>query len=293
VISDAAAFATRESSTIRSERLHEKGSVMSQTTSFKTYGGTAPENYERYFVPSIGRPLAVNLVMSATPQPGERALDIGCGTGVVARLAREEVAPTGSVAGVDPNPGMLAVAEQLAPEIEWYRAGADGLPLPDTSFDLALSQLSLQFVPDKLAALREAHRVLRPGGRIAVNVPGPTPPLFAIMEEALQRHVGRAAAAFVGGVFSLHETDEIRELFVAAGFSEVVVRTRTPTLSLPAPADFLWQYIHSTPLATPVTELSEDTIAAIEQDVVAGWEPFTRDAGLELAVRIVTTHARR
>ena len=228
---------------------------MSATVSFKTYGGSAPENYERYFVPAIGRPLAVDLVTAATPRSGERVLDIGCGTGIVTRLVREAVGSEGSVAGVDINPGMLAVAEQQTPGIEWYRAGADGLPLPDTSFDLVLSQLSLQFFPDRLAALREAHRVLRPGGRIAVNVPGPTPTLFAVMEHALERHVGRPAAAFVGAVFSLHDTTEIHELLVAAGFSDVVVTATTATLALPAPAEFLWQYIHSTPLDTAVADL--------------------------------------
>jgi ubiquinone/menaquinone biosynthesis C-methylase UbiE len=261
--------------------------------SFKTYGGDAPENYERYFVPAIGRPLAVELVTAAMPQSGERVLDIGCGTGVVTRLVREAVGSEGSVAGVDINPGMLAVAERQTPEIDWYRAGADGLPLPDASVDLALSQLSLQFFPDKLAALREAHRVLRPGGRITVNVPGPTPTLFAVMEDALERHVGRPAAAFVGAVFSLHDTTEMRELLVAAGFNHVVVTAATTTLSLTAPPEFLWQYISSTPLSTAVAGLDKDTLATIEREVVAGWQPFARTDGLHLAVRIVTAQGRR
>lgn len=57
------------------------------TPSFHTYGGTAPENYERHFVPAIGFPLATELVEAARLSPGERVLDVACGTGVVARLA--------------------------------------------------------------------------------------------------------------------------------------------------------------------------------------------------------------
>lgn len=71
------------------------------------YGGSAPENYERYFVPAIGRPLAEQLVAAAALRAGERVLDVACGTGVVARLAAGRVGPAGSVAGADVNAGML------------------------------------------------------------------------------------------------------------------------------------------------------------------------------------------
>ncbi|HUG37602.1 MAG TPA: methyltransferase domain-containing protein, partial [Candidatus Limnocylindrales bacterium] len=75
-----------------------------------TFGTNPAENYERFFVPAIGRPLAVDLVREADLRPGERVLDAACGTGVVARLAAAEVGPDGEVAGLDVNPGMLAVA---------------------------------------------------------------------------------------------------------------------------------------------------------------------------------------
>ena len=70
----------------------------------KAYGGSAPENYERYFVPAIGTPLARDLMKVAALRPGERVLDVACGTGVVARLASQVVGSAGTVAGLDLNP---------------------------------------------------------------------------------------------------------------------------------------------------------------------------------------------
>ncbi len=89
----------------------------------KTYGGSAPENYQRYFVPVIGGPFAADLVADAALRAGERVLDVACGTGIVARLAAERVGPSGEVAALDLNPAMLSVARSVpatGAAIRWY-----------------------------------------------------------------------------------------------------------------------------------------------------------------------------
>ena len=78
------------------------------------FSGSAAENYERYFVPAIGAPLATDLVELAALRPGERVLDVACGTGVVARHALERVGQRSKVIGTDINAGMLAVARAAA-----------------------------------------------------------------------------------------------------------------------------------------------------------------------------------
>jgi SAM-dependent methyltransferase len=100
------------------------------------------------------------------------------------------------------------------------------LPLADGSFDVVLSSLGMQFVPDKASALREMRRVLAPDGQLAIAAVGPTPPLFAILEQALARHVKPEAAAFMRAVFSLHEPQELETLTSGAGFRHVQVRRR-------------------------------------------------------------------
>jgi ubiquinone/menaquinone biosynthesis C-methylase UbiE len=265
-----------------------------QLQSEKAYGGSAPENYQRYFVPAIGAPVADDLIEIAALRPGERVLDVACGTGVVARLASRLVGAAGTVVGLDINPGMLAVARSATPPgmtIEWHEGRAEAMPLPDASFDAVLCQMGLQFVPDKPAALSEMRRVLVPGGRLTLNVPGPTPQLFLVMGEALARHVGAEAAGFVNQVFSLHDRAELQSLMNRAGFRDVSVEADTKSLCLPAPEEFLWQYVHSTPLAGVVGQVSDERRRALERDIVAQWQQFVKHGGLTLEVRILVATA--
>ena len=140
---------------------------MSQPTPWQV-GSSAPEVYEPELVPAVFGPWASRVVALANPQPGERVLDVACGTGIVARAAAERVGPSGQVVGLDLNPHMLAVAQSVASErpalpIEWREASVMAVPFSDAAFDIVYCQLGLQFFPDRLAALREMHRVLVSG----------------------------------------------------------------------------------------------------------------------------------
>jgi ubiquinone/menaquinone biosynthesis C-methylase UbiE len=264
--------------------------------SFKQYGGNAAENYERYFVPTIGMAWANTLLDAADLRQGDRVLDVACGTGVVTRLTAERVGPDGAVAGLDINPSMLAVARSVPSSgaaIEWHEASAESLPLGDGSFDVVLSSLGLQFVPDKASALREMQRVLAPDGRLAIATVGPTPPLFAVLEQALASRVKPEAAGFMRAVFSLHDPQELEKLTSGAGFRDVEVRSKALSLNVPEPAEFLWQYVHSTPLAAAVAQIDDAGRAALERDVVAAWQSFVKDGALIFAANAVLTTARK
>jgi ubiquinone/menaquinone biosynthesis C-methylase UbiE len=277
-------------------RQEKEVSASTTAVSFRQYGGNAAENYERYFVPAIGTPFATALLDAAGLHQGERVLDVACGTGVVTRLAAERVGPDGAVAALDINPALLAVARSVPSSgaaIEWHEATAESLPLADESFEVVLSSLGLQFVPDKASALREMRRVLAPVGRLAIATVGPKPPLCAILEQALARYVKPEVAAFIRVVFSLHEPQELEKLTRGAGFRDVEVRSKALTLTLPRPAEFLWQYVQSTPLAAAVAQIDDVGRAALERDVVAGWPSFVKDGTLVDDVNVVLTTARK
>jgi ubiquinone/menaquinone biosynthesis C-methylase UbiE len=249
--------------------------------------------YERYFVPSIGKPFARPVIEASDLQQGERVLDVACGTGVAARLAAERVAPTGTVVGIDPHPGMLEAARRTSRDVEWRLGPAERLPLPDESFDAVVCSLGLQFFTDKGKGLEEMRRVLAPGGRAALGTAGPTPPLMATIADVLADHVGPEASRFVHAVFSLHDAEQLGSMLETAGFDHVEVETRSVPLRVPAPADFLWQYVHSTPLASIASETGENTRAALERDVVERCQPFLDGDALVVEPRLLLATARR
>lgn len=269
---------------------------MSPQNQRKAYAGLPAENYERYFVPAIGEPLAVDLVDRAALTAGERVLDVACGTGVVARSAFRNVGAGGAVAGLDINPGMLAVADAAAPPgttIEWHESSAEAMPLLDESFDAALCQMGLQFMQDPSATVSEMHRVLAPGGRLAINLVGPAPEMFADLAGALACHAGPEAAGFVNRVFSLHDKAEIQTLIEDAGFREVTVAAGSWSLPLPAPEEFLWQYVFSTPLAAIAGQVAGESLDSLERDVVSAWQAYANEHGMTLEVRVVTATGRK
>ena len=263
------------------------------TSLYEKYVASGAENYERHFVPAVGEPIARRLLDVARPTPGERVLDVACGTGIAARLAAEAVGRQGTVAGLDANPGMLEVARAVSPDgIDWHTAPAEEMPLPDAAFDLSLCSMGLQFFPDKDRALSETYRVLIPGGRAVWCTPGPTPPLFVAIDEALASHIGPGASMFVHAVFALHDAGEALTLMETAGFDRVEIETTSVPLRVAPPADFLWQYVWSTPLAAAAADLDERARAALEAEVVERCAPFVDgDASvMEPDLLIVTGH---
>jgi arsenite methyltransferase len=101
-------------------------------------------------------------------EPGERVLDIGSGPGFLAEEMAEEVGPEGAVHGVDPSESMLAISRRRETRVEYAIGDAVSLPYEDETFDAVIATQVYEYVPDMPAALAEARRVLRPGGRLLI-----------------------------------------------------------------------------------------------------------------------------
>jgi ubiquinone/menaquinone biosynthesis C-methylase UbiE len=262
--------------------------------------GSAPEIYERELVPAVFGPWAPILVELAHPKPGERVIDIACGTGIVARIAASRVGPSGAVAGVDLNPGMLNVARSLktaddAASIEWREASADKLPFPDGSFDVAYCQLGLQFFADRPAALREMRRVLSAKGRLAVMVwcgihdsPG-----FEAFAEIMERNVGPAAASIMRAPFGLSDADALSRLVAAAGFLNIVVQRTVGAVEFPSTERFVLSYVAGSPLAGHISQAGDVTRENLIADAKLALDKYVGSRGLAfpIAAHLLTATA--
>lgn len=185
------------------------------------------EAYQRYMVPTEFAPWSAELLDRVTLRPGDDVLDVACGTGVVALGAAKRVGAGGSVTGLDPNPVMLEAArtsprDGSAP-LSWVQGRAEEMPFDDGRFDVVLCQQGVQFFADRLAAVREMRRVLRPDGQVGVSVwRGPEhQSVKGALLLALREMFGPAAAV----AYSYGDPHALRQLFTDAGFGDIRVET--------------------------------------------------------------------
>ena len=239
--------------------------------------GSAPELYERYLVPAVTFPWAQDLVGRAGITRGDRVLDVACGTGVVARVAAAQVGPSGRVAGLDLNGGMLEIARAAAPEIEWVEGSALALPFEDGEFGVVVCQLGLQFFDDRLGALRELRRVLAAGGGMAASVFTSIErnPAALALSDALDRQFGEGASLAKRSEHSLADAEELRRLCTAAGFSRVRVETVSLTVRFSSVQEWVGIQLAATPLAALAGR--DDAAARVSEDVGASLAEFVQD----------------
>jgi SAM-dependent methyltransferase len=163
-----------------------------------------------------GNPQAI-----AALQPGETVLDLGSGGGFDAFLAARAVGATGKVIGVDMTPEMVSLARKnankvAATNVEFRLGEIEHLPVADSSVDVILSNCVVNLSPEKSAVYREAFRVLKVGGRIAISdvvAIAPIPADVLAQSESLSACISGAAAI-----------EDVREMLTAAGFSDVEIK---------------------------------------------------------------------
>jgi ubiquinone/menaquinone biosynthesis C-methylase UbiE len=248
--------------------------------------GNAPQLYERETVHTLGRPLAELMFEHVSLSAGDRVLDAACGTGIVTRVAAHRFPHVAHIIGVDLNPGMLEVARAHTPTtgvpVEWRQGDVGALPFAEGNFEAVLCQQGLQFVPDPGAALREMRRVLMPGGRLACTVFSEVPAYYAVLADALARHVSADAATSCLSRYTVREATTVRQLVEDAGFGAIEMRVLEVMRRMPASPESVVEAMARVPYAREVAAVGEDVRQAIGQEVSAALHAY-RD-GDELVV---------
>ena len=235
------------------------------------------------------------MVGMAALRPGERVLDVACGTGLVSFRAAEAVGAKGAVVGTDISGEMVetarrgAVLRDLA-HARFERGDAEALPLPDAGFDAAVCALGLMYVPDPVRALCEMRRLLRPGGRAAAAVWGARrncgwAEIFPITD-------ARVASDVCPMFFHLGTKDMLARAFEAAGFAEVRSERLCTTLRYASAEDALAAVFHGGPVALAYSRFDEATRRAVHAEYLASIAPYRNGGGYEVPGEFVVAAAR-
>jgi ubiquinone/menaquinone biosynthesis C-methylase UbiE len=234
---------------------------------------------------------------------GASVLDVAAGAGDQTLAIAERVGPEGFVLATDLSPVILERARARAEHaghrnVQTQVADAERLPLEAVHFDAAVCRLGLMLCPDPLQALREMHRVVRPGGGVCTVVfsrPERNPCIMLLMSTAL-RHAGLAPRDPYqpGSLLSLGKSGLIDELLVRAGFRDVATTAIDAPFHLPAARDYL-EFVRSS--ASPVQQilgrLEPAAAAAAWDEIEQRLEAYTAPTGWAGPNELLLTAARR
>ena len=242
------------------------GDAMLETD--KVFAGSVPENYDRYMVPLIFEPYAVDIARRAASLSPNAVLEIAAGTGVVTRALAPKLSPAASYIVTDLNQPMLDyAASRQRPDtrIQWRQADALALPFENAAFDLVCCQFGAMFFPDRSSAYREAKRVLKPGGHYLFSV-------WDRIEEndfaddvtnALARMFPNDPPRFMARTpHGYHDTALIRSELENSGFSSVVIETRAEQSRASSPRLAAVAYCQGTPIRNEIEARDAEKLEA-------------------------------
>ncbi len=240
--------------------------------------------YEGYWAEQL-EPAQTRTLELAELRPGERVLDVACGTGLVTLPAATAVGPEGEVVGTDISQEMVNLVREEAAKLgighaAFERMDAEELRFPDGSFDAALCALGLMYVPDPPQAMKEIHRVLRPGGRAVVAVWGARDQcgwadIFPIVDARVQSEV---CPLF----FQLGTQDALQYTLEASSFAEILTERLSTILRYDAPDDACGAAFAGGPVALAYSRFDDQTREEAHAEYLASIEPYRKGSGYEI-----------
>ena len=237
-----------------------------------TFAGSTPQNYHEGLGPMFFEPYARDTGARVALARGSRLLEIAAGTGIVTRHLLTRLPEGGHLVATDLGEPMLEVARAnipADPRLEWQIADACALPFADNEFDGVVCQFGLMFFSDKPGALREMHRVAKPGSTILVSVWGSLDenPIGRIAHDAIGTFFPADPPLFYTIPFGLYDEAVVRGFFESAGFDRTSCDV-VDTLGESATADLASRgLVCGSPAFTQITQRDPSKIPDILREV--------------------------
>lgn len=253
----------------------------------------AAQGYEQYFVPAIFDQWPPRIIKAAGIDEGDEVLEVGCGTGVLAREVIKQVGEGGSVTGLDLSESMLGVARSICPDVHFRQGNAMDLPFDNEAFDVAIASFLLMFVPDPVMAVRELWRVLRPGGRMVVAVWEALDqnPVYSGLVGIARLRIDDAAGLSLARPFALGESGKLAEICHAAGVGDLAIGASDGRAKFPSLDGFVRTEIQAWVLADSVDEEALSAVVSDSQEKFADYCDV--DGAVDIPLNAVIATARK
>jgi ubiquinone/menaquinone biosynthesis C-methylase UbiE len=260
------------------------------------FTGSIPELYDRYLRPILFEPYAEDLAARAAALKPRRILEIAAGTGVVTEAVLKTV-PGAEIVATDLNQAMLDVAEKrLGTSMASFRQmDAQALDFTDSAFDLVLCQFGVMFFPDRVAAYREARRVLAPRGHFLFNVWASLQDnaISAVIADTVARELGGEGPSFVQRVpFGYHDRELVEGDLRAAGFTEISCDTVDRRSRFTDPRDAATGLCLGSPLRVEIEARAPGRMDALVDAVADALADFATAEGIDAPMRAHVFTAR-
>lgn len=251
---------------------------------------------------AMGRDVTEALVEYAEPRPGMQVLDLASGTGEPAITLASRIGAAGQVTALDLSADLLAIAAERARQrgftnVSIQQADAQTLPFPDDRYDLATCRFGVMFFPDVERALRELHRVLKPGARACFVAWGPKEqPYFAHTIGIVHRHIGGPLIAPGGpDPFRFARPGSLSEALRKSGFAHTQEQTRTVPWIWPGPAEEAWeqQQAIATPFLPLLKRVPPEKWPEINAEVHAAIRKYEDNGAIKFGATIVLASAQK
>lgn len=241
------------------------------------FAGAVPQLYQRYLVPLLFEPYAVDLARQVAALRPDAVLELAAGTGAVTRELVRQLAPCVPIVATDLNQPMLDEAARIGTSrpVEWRQADALQLPFPEQAFDIVACQFGVMFFPDKVKAFAEAKRVLRPGGCLVFNTWDSVEnnDMIHTVCDALDALFPDDPPCFVRrGPHGYADTDVIARDLAAAGFTDTVLSPVAHPSRAPSAREPALGYCHGTPLRAELEARGPEALATATDAAVAALE---------------------
>lgn len=260
--------------------------------------GSVPENYDRHLASLLFQPYAEDLAARLPVRPGMRVLEAACGTGIVTERLVARLGGEGTLVATDLNEPMIAQARRRVPggaAVEWRPADATSLPFPDASFDAVVCQFGLMFFPDKAQGVREAFRVLRPGGLYLLSVwdTMDRSPAVRITHETAAAFFPDDPPRFYLAPFSLADVEVVGRLLREAGFAEVQHTRVEKVGTSPSATEAARGLIQGNPIGAAIVERAPGALLEVEAEVARRLTAELGDRPVRNPMRAIVWTARR